>query len=107
LPFGSTVIPARAFANGPGSLIEIELRQNVRDLPSHPGTSRRVDDGVPVIGQRGDKDIVVVRQHRDLVLRRRRIALEHEILQRALQAGHLLRQPFAAVFLRRAFGLGT
>ena len=34
------------------------------------------------------------------------IALEQQILQRALQARHLLRQPLAAVFLRRTLGLG-
>ena len=50
---------------------------------------------------------MVVREHRDLVLRSRQVALEQQIFQRALQAGHLLRQPLAAVLLRRALGLGT
>ena len=88
-----------------GGLIEIELRQHVRYLPSQPGTPRRLDDRVPVIRQRGESDFVVVRQHRDLVLRRRQIALEQQVLQGALQARHLLGQPLAAVFLRRALGL--
>ena len=43
------------FANRAGYLIEIELRQHVRDLPPQPGTSRRGDDRVPVIRQRGEK----------------------------------------------------
>src|SRR2546430_17085146 len=33
------------------------------------------------------------------------IALEQQILHRALQARHLLRQSFAAIFLRRTLGL--
>ena len=93
------------FADGHGGLIEIELRQDGGDLPPHPGATRRLDDGVAVIRQRGEREFVVVRQHRDLVLRRRQVALEQQILQRALQPRHLLREPLAAVLLRRALGL--
>ena len=102
---GSTVIPARRSRTATAAWSRSNCGKHRGDLLSHPGASRRLDDGVPVIRQRGERDFVVVRQHRDLVLRRREIALEQQIFERALQAGHLLGQPLAAVFLRRALGL--
>ena len=97
--------PGTTLPNRPGSLSQIELRQHVRDLPAHPCPTRRGDDDVPLIGQRSEGDVVVMRQHRDLVLRGIQIALEHQILHRALEARHLLGQAFTAILLRRALGL--
>src|SRR5262252_2445635 len=59
-----------------------------------------------VIRQGDDDVIMVVRQHSDLVLRSRLIALEQQILQGALQARHFLRQALATLVLRRALGPG-
>jgi hypothetical protein len=90
-----------------GRLLKIELRQHVGYWPPQPGVPRRGNDDVPVVRQRGESDVVVMRQHRDFVLRSIHVSLEQQILHRALQARHLLRQPFAAVFLRCTLGLGT
>ena len=92
-------------ADGDGGRLEIELRQDGGDRLSQPRPSGRLDDDVPIVRQRGERDLVVVRQHRDLAMRRRGVALEQQVLQRALQAGHLLGQSLAAALLRRAFGL--
>ncbi len=89
----------------PRPLIEIELRQHLGRLAPEPRTSCRGDHLVAIVRQRGEREIVVVREHRDLVLRAGEIALEEQILECALQARHLLREPLAAVLLRRALGL--
>ncbi len=91
--------------HGPCCLTAVELRQHIRDFLAEPGAPRRSDDDVPVVGQRSENDIMVVRQHRDLVLCSRQIALEQQVFQCALQARHFLRQPFAVVFLRLTLGL--
>ena len=78
----------------------------VGDRLTQPHPSGRLDDGVPFVRQRGERDLVVVRQHRDLAMRRRGVALEQQVFQRALQAGHLLGQSLPAVLLRRALRLG-
>jgi hypothetical protein len=94
-----------ALANGARRLIEIELLRHVGELASEPRTARRGDDGVVVVGQRGERDVVVVREHGDLVLRGREVALQQQVFERALQPRHLLREPLAAILLRPALRL--
>ena len=48
----------------------------------------------------------VVRQHLDFVLCDGYLTLEQQILEGALQPGHLLGQSLAAIVLRRTLGLG-
>ena len=79
-----------SLADRAGRLLEIELRQHVGDLLPEPRAPRRGDDHLAVVGQRGEDDVVVVREHRDLVLRNRQVALQQQVLERALQARHLL-----------------
>jgi len=73
-------------ANGMNALVPVELRQHVRDVPPQPGAPRRGDDQVLILGQGGEHDVVVVREHRDLVLRGGLIAFQQQVLQGALQA---------------------
>jgi len=49
--------------------------------------------------------LVVLPWHGNLVLRRCAVAFEQQILERALQARHVLRQALAAVLLRLVLGL--
>ena len=84
---------------------EVELRQHVGDRASEPGAARRRNDRVAVVRQRGERHVVVVREHGDLALGRGRITLEQQVFERALQPRHLLREALAAILLGHALGL--
>ena len=90
---------------GRGHQAEVEFGQHVLHLLAQPCAARRGDHRVAVIRQRRQNDVMVVREHRDLVLRGGKIALQQQVLQRALQTRHFLGQPRAAVCLGRALGL--
>ncbi len=96
---------AAALADRSRGLVDVELGQHVGDLLVEPRAPRRGDDDATLVGERGEHDVVVVREHRDLVLGGDEIALEQQVLQRALQARHLLRHALASVVLGRALGL--
>ena len=97
-------MPARRLANRPRRLVQVELRRHLGDRLSEPRALGARHHGAAIVGERGENDVVVVREHRDLVLRGVDVALEQQVLERALQARHLLREALAAVFLRLVLG---
>ncbi len=85
--------------------LQVDVRQRVRDRASDQRAPCRGDHYVAVVGHRREPDVVVMREHGNLALRRRAVALQQQIFERALQPRHLLSQPLASVFLGHPLGL--